>query len=93
MGRLDVRVQPGARRTAFNGWYGDIARVAVAARAVDDAANEELVAAVARWLGVRRRQVRIVGGTRSRSKRLEIDDLDDEQISARVIALNPRPNR
>ena len=93
MGRLAVRVQPGARRTGFAGWYGDLPKIAVAAAPVDDAATDEVVAFLAGHLGVRARSISIVGGRRSRTKRIAIEGLDDAELLTRVIALNPRPSR
>lgn len=90
MGRLVLRVQPGARRTAFVGWFGDLPKLAVAAPPVDGAANEAVVAAVADAFGLRSRQVRLVGGASSRTKRLELDGVDDEAIRRTVEGLNPR---
>ena len=43
MGRLSVRVQPGARRTDFAGWYGELPKIAVAAPPVEGAANGAVV--------------------------------------------------
>ena len=84
MGRLHVRVQPGARRTGFVGWYGDLPKLAVAAPPVDGAANEAVVKAVAAAVGVPNRSVRLVGGAAARTKRLEVDGLEDAQILARI---------
>lgn len=91
MGSLHVRVQPGARRTGFAGWFGEHPKIAVAAPPVEGAANAALIEFVAQALGVRRRDVRIVIGAASRTKRLEVDGLDDATIAATVSALNPRP--
>lgn len=93
MARLSVRVQPGARRSDFAGWYGDLPKIAVAAPPVDDAANAALVTLLARRLEISERAIRIVAGRRSRTKHLEIDGFDEAALSARVIALNPRPGR
>jgi uncharacterized protein len=90
MGRLHVRIRPGARRTAFAGWFGDLPRMTVAAPPVGGAANEELVRAVARIFDIKPRHVHIVGGAASRSKRLELDGVDDDEISAVLQRLNPR---
>jgi uncharacterized protein YggU (UPF0235/DUF167 family) len=60
--------------------------VAVAAPAVDGKANAALCAAVADALGVRARDVRIVGGLRSRDKLLEITG-GDEDLAARIAGL------
>ena len=90
MGRLLVRVQPGARRTAFVGWFGELPKLAVAAPPVDGAANEAVIAALADAFGVRARQVRLIGGAASRTKRIEIDGLDDGEIQRIVRQLVPR---
>jgi len=87
--RLHLRVQPGAHQTRFVGWYGDLPKLAVAAPPVDGAANREVVSALAKMLGVRPRQVRLVSGATSRSKRFEIDGLTAEELSGRVLELNP----
>ena len=93
MGRLSVRVQPGARRTDFAGWYGELPKIAVAAPPVEGAANGAVVALLAKRLGVPERSIRIVGGNRARTKHLSIEGLDDAELATRVIALNPRPSR
>ncbi|MBI1377527.1 MAG: DUF167 domain-containing protein [Frankiales bacterium] len=90
--RLAVRVRPGASRTRVGGWYGEAAAgsaalvVAVGARAVDGAATEAVLAAVAEALGVRRRQVVLVHGRTSRDKLLEILDPPPD-VAARIEAL------
>lgn len=90
MGRLHVRVQPGARRTAFVGWFGDLPKMTVAAPPVDGAANDAVVAALASAFGVRPRHVHLVGGAASRTKRFEIDGLADDEIRAMLTRLVPR---
>lgn len=89
MTRLTVRVQPGARATKFTGWYGDHPRLAVAAPPVGGAANEEATRAIADWLGVPRRAVRLVIGAKSRTKHFDIDGIDDEAVAARLREITP----
>lgn len=71
--RVDIRVKPGASRTRVGGAYGDRLVVAVGARAVDGAATEAALAAVADAFGLRRRQVGLVLGVTSRDKTVELD--------------------
>ncbi len=69
---LDLRVQPGARRTEVAGTHGDRLRVRVAAPANEGKANAELVRFVARRLGVNRSNVAIAHGEHARDKTLRV---------------------
>lgn len=74
-GRVAVRVRPGASRTAVGGRYGAEALVvAVTPRAVEGAATEAALRALAEALGVRRSAVRLVSGATSRDKVVEVVD-------------------
>jgi hypothetical protein len=85
--RLDVRVTPGAKTSAWAGRMPDGRRkVKIAAPPVEGRANEALVAFVAASLGVPRRAVRLVAGAGGRDKRLEVD-LAAEDIDKRLAAL------
>lgn len=89
MGRLVVRIQPGARRTGFVGWFGELPKLAVAAPPVDGSANDAAVAALAQAFDVRPRQVRLVGGAASRTKRFEIEGIGDAELRTRLERLVP----
>ena len=81
--RVAIRVRPGASRTAVGGTHADRLVVAVGARAVDGAATRAALEALARALGLRPRQVRLVSGATSRDKLVEID-ADDAEVAARL---------
>ena len=69
---LAVRAQPGAKKTAIVGVYGegDAAQLKVAVQAppVEGRANEALIAFLAETLGSPKRSVELVSGELSRSK-------------------------
>jgi uncharacterized protein (TIGR00251 family) len=67
---LTIRVTPRAGRSAIAGVREDLLLVKLAAAPVDGAANEALVATLAEALGVPKRDVSIVSGERSRTKRV-----------------------
>ncbi len=89
MARLVVRVQPGARTTRFNGWYGDHPRLAVAAPPVGGEANEVARQAIAATFDVPARHVRLVIGAKSRTKHFEIDGIDAAVVESRLRDLLP----
>lgn len=79
---LVVHAVPGAKRTEIAGLHGDSLKVRVAAPAVESKANEALVAFVAERLGLARRAVRVVGGEKSREKRLAIEGVPATAVAA-----------
>ncbi len=65
---IAIHVQPGAKRTELAGLYGDCVKVRLASPPVDGKANTCLIEFLARRLGVKRSQVTITRGMRSRRK-------------------------
>ena len=75
--RFAVRVTPRAAKPGIGGWRdaGEGRReleVRVASAPADGAANAEVVALIAKELGVAKRDVTIAGGETSRHKRVRI---------------------
>ena len=69
---LNLYVQPNARRSGFSGLHGDALKVRVAARAVDNEANVELVRFLSESLGVAKAAIALRRGATSRRKVVEI---------------------
>lgn len=65
---LRCRVQPGARRDAFLGTYGDRLKLGLAAPPVDGKANARAIAFLAAAFGVPKSRVTLVRGARSHDK-------------------------
>ena len=69
---LAVRAQPGAKKTAIAGLYGedDAAQLKIAVQAppIEGRANEALIAFLAQTFGIPKRSVELVSGELSRSK-------------------------
>ena len=74
---LKVRLTPRGSRDEVLGWDGDTLRIRVTAPSVEGAANKALTEFVAERLGVRRGQVSIVSGGKSREKVLRLADVAD----------------
>ncbi len=69
---LDLHVQPGAARTGVAGLHGGRLKLRLAARAVEGAANAELIAFLAARFGVAKRDVAILAGEKARAKRVAV---------------------
>lgn len=86
--RLTVHVHPGSRRAEVGGAYDGALVVRVRARAVDGAASDETLAAVAAAFDLPRSMVELVHGRRSRTKILELGG-DESALQARLAELRP----
>jgi uncharacterized protein YggU (UPF0235/DUF167 family) len=71
--RFTVRVHPGSRTSSVGGTYDGALQVRVRARAIDDAATNEVCSALADAFGVRPGAVRCERGVRSRTKLIVIE--------------------
>lgn len=92
MARLTVRVTPRAGRNAVEGQGEDgVLRVRVTAAPADGKANDAVVRAVARAVGVPPSRVTLVSGAASRVKQLEITGMDEAAVRAALAAAAPSP--
>jgi uncharacterized protein len=70
---LTVAVVPQARRTGADGFHDGALRVRLTAAPIDGKANEALVAWLSETLNLPKRAVRVLHGSSSRRKQLDID--------------------
>jgi uncharacterized protein YggU (UPF0235/DUF167 family) len=94
--RVSVRVKPGASQTRVGGQYGDgsdgqdgVLIVRVGARAVDGAATEAVLKAVAKAFDLRRADVGLVSASMGRTSRTKLLELRGEEhgLSTRLAQL------
>jgi len=85
---LAVRAQPGAKKTAITGVYGEGAaaqlKIAVHAPPLEGRANAALVAFLAETFGVAKSAVELTGGELSRSKVFVVRGVTLGQVEALV---------
>lgn len=75
MSRYRIHVKPGSKKGPLVETGPDgLLTVFVRERAVEGAANEGVVAVLAKHWGVRKRDVRVVAGHTARIKTVEVDD-------------------
>lgn len=86
--RIPIRVKPGSSRNRVGGRHGEGALiVAVSAKAVDGAATEAALRAVADALGIPRRSVVLITGATSRDKILGVSTEAPEAVREAVAGL------
>ena len=85
MGKLGVRVQPGASRSEVVGWEADGSlRVRLQAPPIEGRANRALIECLAEALGLRRSAITLVRGSSSRQKVVEVEGLALAAIRQRL---------
>ena len=77
---FEVRVQPGASRSEISGVHGAALKIRLQAPAVENKANEALIELLAALLKRPKSAVRILGGERSRTKRIEIHGATKQEV-------------
>jgi uncharacterized protein YggU (UPF0235/DUF167 family) len=60
--------------------HGDALKVRLMAPPIDNAANDALIALLADWLGVAKRDVQIVAGAAGRAKVVEVAGVSEAQV-------------
>ena len=81
---VDVRVTPRASRSEVVGMQGGMLKVRLTSPPVNGAANEELVKLIAKTFGVPKRDVEIITGQTSKSKRLRISNVSQRSLEALI---------
>lgn len=79
--KIRVRILPRAGRNEIVGIHGDAIKIKLAAPPVEGAANAALVEFLCDTLHIPRARIRIVTGAKSRSKCVEILDINPEIIA------------
>jgi uncharacterized protein len=89
MPNLRVRVQPRASRNEVTAWRDGVLHVRLTAPPVEGAANAACRDFLAEWLGIKRSQIELISGDKSREKRFRVSGLTDaemeEAISRRLV--------
>ncbi len=84
---LHVKALPGSRRDEVRGVDGGVLKVAVTAPPEKGKANKALLAVLAEFLGVPRRDVTIISGETSRDKRIEVAGVTVAQVEEKLAKL------
>lgn len=91
--RFAVIVKPRSSRSALLDVHDGALRVALRAAPVEGAANAELVALLAKTLGVARSSVAIFRGASGRRKLVDVVGIDPALLCARLAPLQPSSGR
>jgi len=79
-------VTPRGSREEVIGWRDDVLLVKLTAPPVEGAANRACIDFLAKVLGIKRSQINLVSGEKSRDKTFEIEGLDESELRLRIAA-------
>lgn len=83
--RINIYVQPGAKKSSFEGEFNDNLKIKIKSPPLDGKANEELISFISEKLGLVKKQVKLISGEKSRYKVIEIPlDMRIEDLIARL---------
>jgi uncharacterized protein len=83
---LPVKAQPGASRPGIRGEHGGMLKVAVTQVAEKGKANQALIEALARGLGLARSQIELIGGPVQPQKRFLVRGISLAELQQRIEA-------
>lgn len=81
---LEVRVQPRASRNEVVGWREGVLALRLTAPPVEGSANRACRDFLAEALGLRRADVELISGDKSRDKRFHITGITEEEVRRRL---------
>ncbi len=79
---ISLHLQPGAKRSAVCGMYGDALKLSVKSPPVDGRANAALREFLAAELGIPLAAVKLLSGMTGRDKRIHISGMSPEAVMA-----------
>jgi uncharacterized protein (TIGR00251 family) len=82
--RIQVRAQPGARKSEIVGPHGDALKIKIAAPPEDGKANTELEEFLAARLGIAKSHVSVISGHASRSKGVLIQGMELSEVREKL---------
>lgn len=84
---LRVHVQPRASKNEIVGWREGVLAIRLTAPPVEGAANKACRDFLAEALEVRRADVELLAGEKSREKRFRLHDLNEAELERRIAAI------
>lgn len=84
---LRLVVQPRAKRTRIVGLHDGMVKLAVASPPVDGKANREVISFLCGFFDLKKQEVAIVAGEKSRKKLCLLGDLDEVAIRSRLASV------
>jgi len=77
---LKIKVIPNSPNNCIIGVVGDMLKVKINAQPEDNKANKELIIYLAKFFGVKKQNIEIINGLKSRKKTISIKEAKQEEL-------------
>lgn len=81
---LKIHVNPRSSKNQVTGLHGDALNIKITAPAVEGKANKALIEFLAEYFGVKKKQVEIKSGDKSREKVVALTDVSIKDVEGRM---------
>lgn len=81
---LRVLVQPRAAKDELAEIHGDCLKIRITSPPVEGQANKKLCAFLSKLIGIGKRQVEVVGGHKTRVKKVRISDVSFDEVRKKL---------
>lgn len=81
---FDIQVTPRASRAEIAGWQDEALKVKVTALPVEGAANDACIKLLSKELGLKKSQMEIFTGTKSRRKTVLVKDISRGELEEKI---------
>ena len=85
---LNIYVQPGSKVVQICGVFADALKIKISAKAVDGKANQALIEVMSTLFKLSKSQIQIIGGEKSRYKRVKLSDISADDAMRLINANN-----
>jgi uncharacterized protein len=90
--KLSIKVVPGSSKNRIMGWLGDVLKTRIAAQPKQGRANAVLKKILASTLEIPAKNVKVISGTTSPKKIVELTGLNKEEVDKKLSEYEFRDN-
>tara|TARA_Y100000294_G_scaffold56792_1_gene53725 strand:+ start:455 stop:787 length:333 start_codon:yes stop_codon:yes gene_type:complete len=78
---FSIRVQPRSSKNEIIGVENGSLKIKLTSPPVENAANQQCIKVISKWLGVSRSRVQIISGLKSRNKKIKINGMGENNFN------------
>ena len=85
---LETRITPKGSKNEIIGWREDTLIIKTTSPPIDGAANESIIKIISKQIGIKKSDVSIISGNKSRDKKIKIENITIDEIKDKIKGAN-----